>query len=378
MCSRCTMSTTDLTRIKMKRAMEGIRVGLSSSGSDGRVREDDRTGLIICFFLRRVNRRRGMAGHAILMARASIIRLVHCPNVSTSDIDAIADLSIPLLCFFPVIVKQAALNHDLYLPHINWRCLSSSGFWPPSKVIFLLSRRYLRVLKRKPVIALPKVFSFVSIKFEDEGQVRLKNKKDKSFEASTDTTTIGKETKEVKTTVEQSDHSGLPRWRKHIGRLLHQGIWKRSNEASTSHFGFEGILREKRSVVRKVEVVGGGAAAMNFKKVKGPSVPSAVGTLVKVALIGGTAVYAALNSLYNVDGGHRAIVFNRIVGIKDKVPTHDRRYRNFLLTGDLQNLFLLVLAVCWQLYQLAALRFTSFWTQDFCMVIPELCRSDMH
>ncbi|RWW12390.1 hypothetical protein GW17_00023942 [Ensete ventricosum] len=160
--------------------------------------------------------------------------------------------------------------------------------------------------------------SFVSIKFEDEGQVRLKNKKDKSFEASTDTTTIGKETKEVKTTVEQSDHSGLPRWRKHIGRLLHQGIWKRSNEASTSHFGFEGILREKWSVVRKVEVVGGGAPAMNFKKVKGPSVPSAVGTLVKVALIGGTAVYAALNSLYNVDGGHRAIVFNRIVGIKDK------------------------------------------------------------
>nr|XP_009408306.1 PREDICTED: prohibitin-1, mitochondrial-like isoform X2 [Musa acuminata subsp. malaccensis] len=58
---------------------------------------------------------------------------------------------------------------------------------------------------------------------------------------------------------------------------------------------------------------------MNFKNVKGPSVPSAVGTLVKVALIGGTAVYAALNSLYNVDGGHRAIVFNRIVGIKDKV-----------------------------------------------------------
>ncbi|KAJ8470359.1 hypothetical protein OPV22_024702 [Ensete ventricosum] len=137
-------------------------------------------------------------------------------------------------------------------------------FPPPWKL------RYLRVLKRKPVIALPKVFvlgsferlleshhrinkdhsggegsigsledSFVSIKFEDEGQVRLKNKKDKSFEASTDTTTIGKETKEVKTTVEQSDHSGLPRWRKHIGRLLHQGIWKRSNEASTSHFGFE-------------------------------------------------------------------------------------------------------------------------------------------
>ncbi|RWW12391.1 hypothetical protein GW17_00023943 [Ensete ventricosum] len=84
-----------------------------------------------------------MARHVILMARAAIIRLVHCPNISTSDIDVVVDLAlelnvdvdvdlswarmswIPLLCFFPVIVKQAALNHDLYLPHINWRCLSS-------------------------------------------------------------------------------------------------------------------------------------------------------------------------------------------------------------------------------------------------------------
>ncbi|CAD5187323.1 unnamed protein product [Musa acuminata subsp. malaccensis] len=157
-----------------------------------------------------------------------------------------------------------------------------------------LCRRYLRVPKRKPVITLPKVFvlgafghlleshhhtnkdhsgregpiasledSFISIKFEDEGQVLSKNKKDKSFEASTDTTTIGKETKEVKTTVEQSDHSGFPRWRKHIGRLLHQGIWKRSNEASTCHFGFggkvEGVKRTRgwiRSLTRRTTTSG--------------------------------------------------------------------------------------------------------------------------
>ncbi|PKA66758.1 Prohibitin-2, mitochondrial [Apostasia shenzhenica] len=56
---------------------------------------------------------------------------------------------------------------------------------------------------------------------------------------------------------------------------------------------------------------------MNFKN---PNVPNAgaTATLVKLALIGGTGLYAALNSLYNVDGGHRAIVFNRIQGIKDK------------------------------------------------------------
>lgn len=59
---------------------------------------------------------------------------------------------------------------------------------------------------------------------------------------------------------------------------------------------------------------------MNFKNTKIPNVPpKGATTMIKVALFGGAAVYAALNSLYNVDGGHRAIVFNRIQGIKDKV-----------------------------------------------------------
>jgi hypothetical protein len=59
---------------------------------------------------------------------------------------------------------------------------------------------------------------------------------------------------------------------------------------------------------------------MNFKNPKIPNVPTrGATTLLKVALFGGAAAYAALNSLYNVDGGHRAIVFNRIQGIKDKV-----------------------------------------------------------
>lgn len=41
--------------------------------------------------------------------------------------------------------------------------------------------------------------------------------------------------------------------------------------------------------------------------------------LVKVAIIGGLGLYAAVNSFYNVEGGHRAIVFNRLVGIKNEV-----------------------------------------------------------
>ena len=60
---------------------------------------------------------------------------------------------------------------------------------------------------------------------------------------------------------------------------------------------------------------------MNFNNIKVPKVPSggAASALVKIGIIGGLGLYAASNSLYNVEGGHRAIVFNRLVGVKDKV-----------------------------------------------------------
>lgn len=45
----------------------------------------------------------------------------------------------------------------------------------------------------------------------------------------------------------------------------------------------------------------------------------AASRLLRLALFGGATIYGALNSLFNVEGGHRAIVFNRLVGIKDKV-----------------------------------------------------------
>ncbi|CAA7050134.1 unnamed protein product [Microthlaspi erraticum] len=58
---------------------------------------------------------------------------------------------------------------------------------------------------------------------------------------------------------------------------------------------------------------------MNFNKV--PKVPGAgaISALLKVGIIGGLGLYGATHSFYNVDGGHRAIMFNRLVGIKDKV-----------------------------------------------------------
>lgn len=45
----------------------------------------------------------------------------------------------------------------------------------------------------------------------------------------------------------------------------------------------------------------------------------AASALIKLGVIAGLGVYGVANSLYNVDGGHRAVVFNRIIGIKDKV-----------------------------------------------------------
>jgi prohibitin 2 len=52
----------------------------------------------------------------------------------------------------------------------------------------------------------------------------------------------------------------------------------------------------------------------------GPKIsPAAVGGLARLLIGGGLAVYGATNSLFNVEGGHRAIVFNRLIGIKDEV-----------------------------------------------------------
>ncbi|GIL79323.1 hypothetical protein Vretifemale_8709 [Volvox reticuliferus] len=42
-------------------------------------------------------------------------------------------------------------------------------------------------------------------------------------------------------------------------------------------------------------------------------------TLANVLLFGGATVWAGTNSLFNVEGGHRAVVFNRLMGIKDTV-----------------------------------------------------------
>ncbi|MCI86066.1 prohibitin complex protein, partial [Trifolium medium] len=50
---------------------------------------------------------------------------------------------------------------------------------------------------------------------------------------------------------------------------------------------------------------------MNMKNMKVPG-GGATSALIKLGIIGGIGMYAVSNSLYNVEGGHRAIVFNRV------------------------------------------------------------------
>lgn len=42
-------------------------------------------------------------------------------------------------------------------------------------------------------------------------------------------------------------------------------------------------------------------------------------SIAKVLVLGGATVWAGTNSLFNVEGGHRAIVFNRLMGVKETV-----------------------------------------------------------
>lgn len=58
-----------------------------------------------------------------------------------------------------------------------------------------------------------------------------------------------------------------------------------------------------------------------FEKMKNMRVPSTgpARGLAKLLLFGGAAGYAINGALFNVEGGHRAIVFNRLVGIKETV-----------------------------------------------------------
>ena len=50
-----------------------------------------------------------------------------------------------------------------------------------------------------------------------------------------------------------------------------------------------------------------------------PSLPFPGRVCTQVLIGGGVLAYGLYNSMYNVEGGHRAIKFNRLVGIKEKI-----------------------------------------------------------
>ena len=65
-------------------------------------------------------------------------------------------------------------------------------------------------------------------------------------------------------------------------------------------------------------------AVIDMENLRNAKVPrgAPVGRLVQALVVGGAGVYGIANSLFNVEGGHRAIVFNRISGIKEQVSHH--------------------------------------------------------
>ena len=56
----------------------------------------------------------------------------------------------------------------------------------------------------------------------------------------------------------------------------------------------------------------------NLRNTKLPSAGLVAG-VVQAVVYGGGAAYGLYHSLFNVEGGHRAIVYNRFVGIREKV-----------------------------------------------------------
>jgi len=60
------------------------------------------------------------------------------------------------------------------------------------------------------------------------------------------------------------------------------------------------------------------ATMQNLKNVKLPSA-SVISGVVQTALYGSVGVYGLYNGLFNVEGGHRAIVYNRVSGVKQKI-----------------------------------------------------------
>lgn len=71
----------------------------------------------------------------------------------------------------------------------------------------------------------------------------------------------------------------------------------------------------------------------NVRNVKLPD-PRLISGIVQTAVFGGAGAYGLYHSLFNVEGGHRAIVYNRFVGIREKVrPRRPRTTRSAMTSA---------------------------------------------
>lgn len=71
-----------------------------------------------------------------------------------------------------------------------------------------------------------------------------------------------------------------------------------------------------RRVARRA--IGRHTKMQNVRNVKLPD-PRIISGIVQTAVFGGAGAYGLYHSFFNVEGGHRAIVYNRFVGIREKV-----------------------------------------------------------
>ena len=83
------------------------------------------------------------------------------------------------------------------------------------------------------------------------------------------------------------------------------------------------VQESTRGLATAVSRTGRRCASSSMENLRNVKMPAgggpAAGRLLRLALFGGATVYGLSNSLFNVEGGHRAIVFNRLYGIKDRV-----------------------------------------------------------
>ena len=85
-------------------------------------------------------------------------------------------------------------------------------------------------------------------------------------------------------------------------------IGRRSHFVHVAQFA---AIRESRGGARSTIM-------QNVRNVKLPD-PRLISGIVQTAVFGGAGAYGLYHSLFNVEGGHRAIVYNRFVGIREKV-----------------------------------------------------------